>query len=478
MLTVAYCRVSTEEQAAEGFSIEGQADRLRGYAELHGLGEVTVVADPGWSGKDLMRPGLQQLLGMVEAGHVSDVLLWRLDRLSRSLADLILLADKCGQHGVALHSFTEKLDLSSATGRMFYNILGSFAQFYREQLSENVRMGLHQAAKQGRWVNRPKTGYDLLEGLLVPNEDAHRVREIFRLRAEGASHTTIEERTGIKYSTVGAILKSRIYLGEVQHKDEWFPGLHEPIVTLEEFEAASRGFVKGRRRGKDLLSGRVFCGLCGRRMPIETNGDGRSMYRCRHRGQGCKQPRRTNSGLLRAAVLGLRLIGTDQALQEAIRKQLAGGRRSEPRGEARRRSRRRPAESLAALTERRRKLLELYYQDQITGALFKEEEGLIASQIEATHAEAGREEQADSERDGLALRFEQVVSVLSTLDIDQVWVEATDLERRVLLDELMDRVTIFPDHIEVTVAGSPVLNVLFEEVGLAPSQNAGVGGGT
>lgn len=142
MLTVAYCRVSTEEQAAEGFSIAGQGERLSAYADLHGLGAITVVEDAGLSGKNLERPGLQQLLSMVEAGHVRHVLVWRLDRLSRNLGDLILLADRFGQSGVALHSFTEKLDLSSATGRMFYNILGSFAQFYREQLSENVRMGM------------------------------------------------------------------------------------------------------------------------------------------------------------------------------------------------------------------------------------------------------------------------------------------------------------------------------------------------
>ena len=69
MLTVAYCRVSTDEQAAEGFSIEGQADKLRAYALLHDLGEVTVLADPGLSGKDLKRPQLQRLLEMVDAGH-------------------------------------------------------------------------------------------------------------------------------------------------------------------------------------------------------------------------------------------------------------------------------------------------------------------------------------------------------------------------------------------------------------------------
>ena len=233
MLTVAYCRVSTEEQAAEGFSIAGQADKLRVYAELHDLGEVTVIADPGLSGKNLERPGLQQLLHMVDEGHVANVLTWRLDRLSRNLGDLILLADRFGQAGVALHSFTEKIDLSSATGRMFYNILGSFAQFYREQLAENVRMGMQQAVRQGKWVNRPKTGYDLVDGELVPNEMAPVVRRIFTLRAEGQSQGKIADATGIKYSTVLSILGSRIYLGEVQMNGEWFPGHHEAIITPE-----------------------------------------------------------------------------------------------------------------------------------------------------------------------------------------------------------------------------------------------------
>ncbi len=117
--------------------------------------------------------------------------MWRLDRLSRNLGDLILLADRFGQSGVALHSFTEKLDLSSATGRMFYNILGSFAQFYREQLSENVRMGMAQAAREGKWTNRPKIGYDLVAGELIPNDDAPLVRKVFELRATDMSYSEI-----------------------------------------------------------------------------------------------------------------------------------------------------------------------------------------------------------------------------------------------------------------------------------------------
>ena len=157
MLTVAYCRVSTEEQAAKGFSIEGQGEKLGAYANLHDLGAVTVIEGPGWSGKNMDRPGLQQLLTMVDQGHVSNVLVWRLDRLSRNLGDLILLADQFGNANVGLHSFCERIDLSSATGRMFYNVLGAFAQFYREQLAENVRMGMAQGAREGKWMNRPKT---------------------------------------------------------------------------------------------------------------------------------------------------------------------------------------------------------------------------------------------------------------------------------------------------------------------------------
>src|ERR1700736_1427327 len=131
-----------------------------------------------------------------------------------------------GVGGVALHSLQENLDLSSASGRMFYNVLGTFAQFFREQLAENVRMGNERAVKEGKWINRPKTGYDLRDGDLVPNDDAPRVREVFRLRGRGKNYRDIEDATGIKYSTVRDILGSRIYRGEVLHNGVWSGGRH------------------------------------------------------------------------------------------------------------------------------------------------------------------------------------------------------------------------------------------------------------
>lgn len=475
-LTIAYCRVSTTEQAAEGYSIDGQAERLTAYAELHDLGTVTVISDPGRSGKDLERPGLQQVLQMVDDGHVAHVLTWRLDRLSRNLHDLILLADRFGQADVALHSFTERLDLSSATGRMFYNILGSFAQFYREQLSENVRMGMHQAARQGRWTNRPPTGYDLVDGVLVANDDAVVVRQIYRLRLDGMSQREIAERTGVNHSTVLAILRNRTYLGLVKLNGEHFPGLHEALVSEEDFAAVSRGRIRGRRRGRDLMSGRVRCGLCERAMTLDTNGSGHSMYRCRHRGEGCELPRRSANGLLRAAVLGLRLIGRDEDLQAAIRTELRRGRREGPQG-SRRHRQDPPGRSLDSLTSERSKLLRLHYADQISAELFAEEERRLTLLIEAHQAENDHHDGDQAASEDLLVQFEAVAELLAELDLDRLWEAATDQERRILLDELLDRVAVFHDHLEVHVHGAPRINVTLAEVGLGQrEQISGVGG--
>jgi len=101
-----------------------------------------------------------------------------------------------------------------------------------------------------------------------------------------------------------SILQSRVYLGEIPHKGSWFPGRHEAIVTEEEWRVANRGFVPGRRRSCDLLSGKVRCGLCDRGMAVAEIGHGCVSYKCRHRETGCALPARSNQGLARAALLG------------------------------------------------------------------------------------------------------------------------------------------------------------------------------
>ena len=474
MLTVAYCRVSTEEQAAEGYSINGQAEKLRAYADLHDLGTVTVIDDPGLSGKNMKRPGLQRLLAMVEAGHVDNVLLWRLDRLSRDLGDLIALVKTFETNGVALHSFTEQLDLTSPTGRMFFHILGSFAQYYRETLAENVTMGTDRARAEGRWTNRPPRGYEFLNGLLTPNADAATVRRIFKMRADGASYNTIEAATGVTHSSVIAILKNRAYLGEMPHKDSWVPGIHEPLITEAEFEAVHRGRVPGRKRGRDLMSGRVICGACNRRMSIESNGQGQHQYRCKHRGSSCGLPGRSNRGLTLAAVHAMGLLCDDE-LRDAIRQYL--GERRQPDAVRRGRT---PGttEALGTLYEQRRKLLQLHYDGHISGDQFGEEQARLTTEIENLEHESTAEAQRRAHDDDLAARFEQLAHLLDQLDLDQLWEHATDTERRTLLDELVHDVTVQRDRLTVTLHGAPPLNVAFSEVGLKDSDLSRVGGGT
>jgi hypothetical protein len=213
-------------------------------------------------------------------------------------------------------------------------------------------------------------------------------------------------------------------------------------------------------------------------MAIEQNGDGHVMYRCRHRGTGCDQPRRTNKGLHLAARLGLRLLAQDLELQAAIREELRRTGRAVPR--TGRRAGATPPERLVALSDRRRKLLELYYADKISGEGFAEEEGRIAREIESAREAAGEDRQPLSQRDELLARFEQVAAMLQDLDLGKAWDEATDSERRVLVEELVEVVAVFPDHLEVTIAGAPKLNVGLSEVGLGSnqSQNVRVGGPT
>ena len=474
MLTLAYCRVSTEEQAEEGWSIEGQTDKLRAYANLHDLGDITVITDPGISGKNLLRPGLQQLLAAVEAGHATHVVVWKLDRLSRNLRNLMELRDTFDKYGVTLHSVCENLDLSSPAGRWFFSMMGGQAEYYREALSENVKMGLDRAVKEGRWVNRPKTGYDLIEGLLVPNVDATLVIECFRLRGERHSYRTIEERTGIKYSTVKSILDSRIYRGEVLQKKKWYPGNHEALVSEEEWQAAHRGKAKGVRQSHDPLTGKVISGMCDRRMVVAQNGKGHLTYTCHHRGKGCRQPSRSNLGLARAALMGLRLIGHDDKLQTAIRRRLAGG-GPDAAGTPRRNPRAAPAKTLKVLTDERRKLLGLYYAQKISADGFQQEEARIATAIETVRQQVALEGHEERLKTDLEVQFEEVARILSDLDMEAVWAEADEGERRIFVENLVEWTKVFPDHLEVKVVGSPAINVLMSEVGLKVPENVGVG---
>ena len=295
MLTIGYVRVSTEDQVEH--SPDAQRDRCKQYAKANELGPIQFLSDEGWSGKNLERPAMRELIKLIEADAVAHLVIWRLDRLTRDSGDQSRLIRLCEEHCVSIYSVSEgPVRIDTASGRMQAGIHGVFAQYYREHVVENVRLGQDQAARAGRWQNHAPTGYDLVNGFLQKNEQALIVRRIFKLRAQGMSYSEIERATGVKYSTVRHVCLNRAYLGEVLHRGEWYPGVHEPLVTAEEFAAAQKAHIPGRRRSKDLLSGKVRCGLCGKVLCVERNSRGTTIYRCKHRGKGCEIPGRSAPG--------------------------------------------------------------------------------------------------------------------------------------------------------------------------------------
>lgn len=209
------------------------------------------------------------------------------------------------------------------------------------------------------------------------------------------------------------------------------PGHHEPIVSEREFAAAHRGEVPWQRRSHHVLTGRVRCGLCGRVATIRYGREGRPLCRCRHRGAGCSQPSRSAVGLVRAVLLGPRLVAGDEALQGAILRELQTALGV---GQACRRART-AAARLERLTDRRRKLLELYYADKLSAELFAEEEARISGRIEALRRELEEREAERPRLSEVAARFEEVARILRDIDVDRPWAEASDVERRVTVEE-------------------------------------------
>lgn len=460
MLTIAYIRVSTDDQV--DYSPDAQKSRCQQHAISNKLGPVTFISDEGLSGKDLNRPGARQLIAHVEANEVAHVIVWRLDRLSRDSADLSRLIRLMDVHCVSLHSVNEgKVDVASASGRMQAGIHGVFAQYFREGLVENVKMGNHEAiVNKGRWLNRAPTGYDMINGFLEPNEDALLIPKIFQLRAEGLSYPTIERLTGINYSTVRQVCHNRAYLGETKLGEKTYPGVHQPLVTPELFEAAQKANRVGVRIGRDLLSGRVVCGSCGKRLAIDSNGRNQGIYRCKHRGKGCAIPGRSAKGLHNAARVALRELASDGQLIDAIRHELdrryAGTQAAPPTRAA----------DAAKLRRQRDKLLQLWYSDSISPELFSEQERILTAKLKAIEDASAEQVKAVEQRHYLVSQFDRVADTLQKLDIDALWIAATDGERRQLVNELVDAVIIHADRLQVRIYGAPEIVVLLSEVGL------------
>lgn len=168
--TVAYVRVSTDDQAASGLGMEAQQRKIEAAAIVQDLNIVETIVDDGQSGKTLNRPGVTRLLEMADRGEIDGVIIMKLDRLTRSVADLGGLLDRFTKRGVRLISCSESIDTESAGGRLVMNVLGSVAQWEREVIAERTSDALQAKRARGeRFSRHAPHGYNYRGGKLIKN---------------------------------------------------------------------------------------------------------------------------------------------------------------------------------------------------------------------------------------------------------------------------------------------------------------------
>jgi site-specific DNA recombinase len=187
MQAVGYVRVSTEDQARDGVSLSAQRAKLEAYCLVKDWTLAKVIRDEGFSAKHLKRPGLEELLALVSSRQVEAVIVYKLDRLTRSVSDLDKLIKRFERYDVALVSLQESLDATTATGRLMMNLLASVSQWEREVIGERTSDALQHLKAQGQRYCH--TVYDNPEGIAL----------MHRLRAEGYSYARIAEH----FNTVG-----------------------------------------------------------------------------------------------------------------------------------------------------------------------------------------------------------------------------------------------------------------------------------
>jgi site-specific DNA recombinase len=367
-----YTRKSTEEGLEQEFnSLDAQREAGEAFIASQRMAGWTCCAerydDGGFSGGNAERPALKRLLEDIEAGLVDCVVVYKVDRLSRSLLDFARMMETFERHGVSFVSVTQQFNTAHSMGRLTLNILLSFAQFEREIISERTRDKIAAARKKGKWAGgRPVLGYDILPGsggskLAVNSEEAERVRAIFGVYLEQRSLLRASAILNDRGWTTKAwtakngrpqggrrfdkavlykLLTNPVYVGKVRHHEDLYDGEHEAIVDEGVFAEVGRLLASNNARdGRSplnkhgaLLKGLVRCESCGCGMchhfaTARVKGGGAKRYRyyvcTRAQNEGwsvCPGPSLPADELEGFVVEQLRALGQDQTLvADAVR---------------------------------------------------------------------------------------------------------------------------------------------------------------
>lgn len=285
-----YIRVSTDYQAEEGYSIDAQKEQLSAYCVSKGIKKYEFYIDGGWSGSNIDRPEMQRLIKDVNNDKISHVIVYKLDRLSRSQKDtLYLIEDVFNTHDVTFVSISETMDTSTPMGRLMLGILSAFAQLERENIRLRTRMGMKERVKSGLWMGGGRIpfgyDYDKENGILVPNKDAEKVKQVYKLYIEGKSPQEIANLLGLKYDKLAIqILTRKSNYGIIEYNGEEYQGKHEPIISKETYDLAMKCMLDRSQvrvnTSEYLLTGLIYCGKCGAKMRYQKWGNKGSKLVC------------------------------------------------------------------------------------------------------------------------------------------------------------------------------------------------------
>ncbi|HDR7314293.1 recombinase family protein [Heyndrickxia sporothermodurans] len=318
-----YARVSTVEQAEEGYSIDEQINLLREWCKREGYTIYNEYVDRGISGKNIKgRPAIQQLLHDANQKAFDIVLVWKMNRLSRKSSDLLSIVDRLQNKNIGFRSYTERYETETASGRLQFQMMAAIAEFERANIAENVKMGMLARAREGSWNGGQVLGYDIvtvpsdnrkrkISKLVINEEEAQTVRKIFELYTQGNGYKSIANRLNKEgYRTkknkefsingIKTILCNPIYAGYIRYnvRRDWnekrrnninpdpiiVKGRHTPIITETMWEKA-KSIMKSRtgkpnriHSGDFPLTGILKCPVCGAGMVLgrttNTNKDG------------------------------------------------------------------------------------------------------------------------------------------------------------------------------------------------------------
>lgn len=302
------CAVYTRKSSEEGLdmdfnSLDAQRESCEAYITSQRAEGWAPVSDRyddgGFSGGTLERPALKRLLADVKAGKIDVIVVYKIDRLSRSMLDFLQLVELFEQHSVTFVSVTQSFNTKDAMGRMALNILITFAQFEREVIGERIRDKVSASRKRGKWMGGwTPLGYEVRDRkLLIHEPDAERVRSIFRRFVQLKSATLLarelvaadaRNRYGhlLDKGVLYKILHNRVYIGEAVHKGTSYPGEHEAIIDRKLWDQV-HGILKesprkrannARARSPALLRGLLFAPDGAAMTPTNTRKSGR-LYR-------------------------------------------------------------------------------------------------------------------------------------------------------------------------------------------------------